>query len=89
MDLHKKYGNKWVLIQKHMTGRIDNDIKNRFNASLRKYGSFEEYLESIDKKREKGNKKYYNRQQYELRNVNHSKRLPLNKTDREFKDLAN
>jgi len=37
MDLHKKFGNKWVLIQKHMPGRIDNDIKNRFNASLRKY----------------------------------------------------
>jgi hypothetical protein len=45
-----------------MPGRIDNDIKNRFNASLRKYSSFEEYLESIDKKREKGQKKYYNRQ---------------------------
>ena len=35
-----------------MPGRIDNDIKNRFNASLRKYKSFDEYLESIDKKRE-------------------------------------
>ena len=45
-----------------MPGRIDNDIKNRFNASLRKYSCFEEYLESIDKKREKGQKKYYNRQ---------------------------
>lgn len=36
-----------------MPGRIDNDIKNRFNASLRKYKSFDEYLESIDKKRSK------------------------------------
>jgi hypothetical protein len=42
-----------------MPGRIDNDIKNRFNASLRKYKTFDEYLESIDKKREKHRKKYY------------------------------
>ena len=53
MELHKQYGNKWVQIQKFMPGRIDNDIKNRFNASLRKYKSFDEYLESIDKKRSK------------------------------------
>ena len=53
MELHKQYGNKWVQIQKFMPGRIDNDIKNRFNASLRKYKSFDEYLEYIDKKRSK------------------------------------
>jgi len=35
-----------------MPGRIDNDIKNRFNASLRKYKTFEEYMEANDKKRE-------------------------------------
>ena len=62
-----------------MPGRIDNDIKNRFNASLRKYKTFDEYLEQIDKKKEKTKKKYFWRQQYELRNVNNSKRLPLNK----------
>jgi hypothetical protein len=36
-----------------MPGRIDNDIKNRFNASLRKFKTFEGYLEAHDKKREK------------------------------------
>lgn len=52
-----------------MPGRIDNDIKNRFNASLRKYKTFDEYLESIDKKRERHQKKYYWRQNYELRST--------------------
>lgn len=88
MELHKVYGNKWVQIQKQMPGRIDNDIKNRFNASLRKYKTFEEYLIANDKKREKSKKKYYWRQHYELRNVNNSKRLPLNDQDKEFKDMA-
>ena len=78
MELHKQYGNKWVQIQKMMPGRIDNDIKNRFNASLRKYKTFEQYLEANDRKREKSKKKHYWRQHYELRNVNNSKRLPLN-----------
>lgn len=78
MELHKQFGNKWVQIQKMMPGRIDNDIKNRFNASLRKYKTFEQYLEANDKKREKSKKKHYWRQHYELRNVNNSKRLPLN-----------
>lgn len=88
MELHKHFGNKWVQIQKFMPGRIDNDIKNRFNASLRKYKSFEEYMEANDRKREKSKKKYYWRQHYELRNVNNSKRLPLNDQDKEFKDMA-
>ena len=71
-----------------MPGRIDNDIKNRFNASLRKFKTFEEYMEANDKKRDKSKKKYYWRQHYELRNVNNSKRLPLNDQDKEFKDMA-
>ena len=71
-----------------MPGRIDNDIKNRFNASLRKYKTFEQYLEANDRKREKSKKKYYWRQHYELRNVNNSQRLPLNEQDKEFKDMA-
>ena len=41
-----------------MPGRIDNDIKNRFNASLRKYKTFEQYLEANDRKRDKSKKKY-------------------------------
>ena len=52
-----------------MPGRIDNDIKNRFNASLRRFKTFDEYLESIDKKREKHSKKQYWRQSYELRSA--------------------
>lgn len=79
MELHKQYGNKWVQIQKFMPGRIDNDIKNRFNASLRKYKTFDEYLESIDKKRAKHQKKMYWRQHYELRSANNSKRLSIGK----------
>lgn len=71
MELHKQYGNKWVQIQKFMPGRIDNDIKNRFNASLRRFKTFDEYLESIDKKRERHSKKCYwrERQSYELRSA--------------------
>ena len=42
-----------------MPGRIDNDIKNRFNASLRKYKTFDQYVEANDRKREKSKKKYY------------------------------
>jgi hypothetical protein len=38
---------------------FSKDIKNRFNASLRKYNNFEEYMEANDKKREKSKKKYY------------------------------
>lgn len=52
-----------------MPGRIDNDIKNRFNASLRRFKTFDEYLESIDKKRERHSKKYYWNKPYELRSA--------------------
>ena len=45
-------------------------------------------MEANDKKRDKSKKKYYWRQHYELRNVNNSKRLPLNEQDKEFKDMA-
>jgi hypothetical protein len=72
-----------------MPGRIDNDIKNRFNASLRKYKTFDEYLESIDKKRAKHQKKMYWRQQqhYELRSANNSKKPSISKEGtQEFKD---
>jgi hypothetical protein len=82
MELHKEYGNRWVQIQKFMPGRIDNDIKNRFNASLKKYSTFDEYLESIDKKKDKLKKKTLWRQQmknYELRNANLAKRYPNSK----------
>lgn len=82
MELHKEYGNRWVQIQKFMPGRIDNDIKNRFNASLKKYSTFDEYLESIDKKKDKLKKKILWKQHmknYELRNANLAKRYPISK----------
>ena len=41
-----------------MPGRIDNDIKNRFNSNLKKFKSFEEYLDSIDKNDDKDNYKH-------------------------------
>ena len=36
-----------------MPGRIDNDIKNRYNASLKKFKTDQEYLESIERKRDR------------------------------------
>ena len=39
-----------------MPGRIDNDIKNRFNATLKKYETFEQYIEANDRKQEKKKK---------------------------------
>ena len=32
-----KYGNKWSIISKYLTGRTDNSIKNYFYSKLRKY----------------------------------------------------
>lgn len=36
LELHAKYGNKWSLISKHIPGRTDNSIKNRFNSNLKR-----------------------------------------------------
>lgn len=40
-----------------MPGRVETEIKNRFNNSLRKYKTLDEYLQSHDKKRKIKEKK--------------------------------
>lgn len=45
MNLFLKYGKKWSLIAKHMPGRTDNTIKNRFNSALKMHKSFQEYID--------------------------------------------
>ena len=36
VKLHRQNGNRWCDIAKHVHGRTDNAIKNRFNSNLRK-----------------------------------------------------
>ena len=40
MNLFLKYGKKWSLIAKYMSGRTDNTIKNRFNSALKMHKNF-------------------------------------------------
>lgn len=36
IELHKKYGNQWTVIASFMEGRTDNNVKNRWNSSLKR-----------------------------------------------------
>jgi hypothetical protein len=36
VDLHRQYGNQWTIIASFMEGRTDNDVKNRWNSSLKR-----------------------------------------------------
>lgn len=48
LKLHKKFGTRWSEISKHVSGRSDNQIKNRYNSNLKKRlneGLFSRFLE--------------------------------------------
>jgi hypothetical protein len=36
VELHRQYGNQWTTIASFMDGRTDNDVKNRWNSSLKR-----------------------------------------------------
>lgn len=57
MNLYLEHGKKWSLIARHMPGRTDNTIKNRFNSALKMHNSFEQYIEYKQKKYEKSLKR--------------------------------
>ena len=54
VELHLIRGMKWSQIAKHLTGRTDNSIKNRYNANLCKKLHEEPFLTMLNSKKNKG-----------------------------------
>eukprot|EP00186_Timspurckia_oligopyrenoides_P000774 CAMPEP_0182444478 /NCGR_PEP_ID=MMETSP1172-20130603/2919_1 /TAXON_ID=708627 /ORGANISM="Timspurckia oligopyrenoides, Strain CCMP3278" /LENGTH=289 /DNA_ID=CAMNT_0024640043 /DNA_START=50 /DNA_END=919 /DNA_ORIENTATION=+ len=51
VQLHRKYGNSWSKIAKFMNHRSHNDIKNRWNSTIkRKVESDEDFLAAVDQR---------------------------------------
>ena len=60
MELYCKIGSKWSEISKHIPGRPENKIKNRFYSYIKKNYNFREHIlasrANIDKVEEKEEK---------------------------------
>eukprot|EP00455_Lapot_gusevi_P049434 TRINITY_DN700_c0_g3_i1.p1 TRINITY_DN700_c0_g3~~TRINITY_DN700_c0_g3_i1.p1 ORF type:complete len:594 (-),score=118.98 TRINITY_DN700_c0_g3_i1:511-2292(-) len=49
IECHKKFKRKWCEIAKHLPGRSDNSIKNRWNSTMRRVGRYLTQLSNREK----------------------------------------